>query len=155
MSNQEPFHDRLGQEDVLQTVLVNTPPEKEEEEEKEGGTRESKRRHHNGNAREGSKSCQSESPDQAAAVAVGTVETAKEDEVLLDGSVDHVDALPTNLQYSMVDLLCTLISMATYIFDLSMDVIVAVYFYHLAVTHDIYHYWCRKMVDGCCPWGFA
>ncbi len=31
--------------------------------------------------------------------------------------------------------------MATYILDLSMDVVVAVYFYHLAVSHGIYHYW--------------
>ena len=56
-------------------------------------------------------------------------------------SVDAVDALPANLRYSNFDLFCTLISIATYVFDLAMDVIVAVYFYHLAVGHGIYHYW--------------
>ncbi len=54
---------------------------------------------------------------------------------------DHVDALPAEKRYSCMDLLCTVISMATYVFDLSMDVVVAVYFYHLAVSHGIYHYW--------------
>ena len=56
-------------------------------------------------------------------------------------SFDSVDALPVDKRYSCLDLLCTLVSMATYILDLSMDVVVAVYFYHLAVSHGIYHYW--------------
>lgn len=54
---------------------------------------------------------------------------------------DEVDALPERMAYSNFDLLCTLISLATYVFDLVMDVVIAVYFYHLAVTHGIYHYW--------------
>eukprot|EP00088_Acartia_fossae_P004312 TRINITY_DN11844_c0_g1_i5.p1 TRINITY_DN11844_c0_g1~~TRINITY_DN11844_c0_g1_i5.p1 ORF type:complete len:588 (-),score=83.91 TRINITY_DN11844_c0_g1_i5:364-2127(-) len=54
---------------------------------------------------------------------------------------DEVDALPENLRYNWFDLLCTLISIVTYIVDLVMDCIVAYYFYHLAVNHGIYHYW--------------
>jgi hypothetical protein len=54
---------------------------------------------------------------------------------------DEVDALPENLRYNWFDLLCTLISIATYVVDLVMDCIVAYYFYHLAVNHGIYHYW--------------
>jgi len=54
---------------------------------------------------------------------------------------DEVDALPENLRYNWFDLLCTLISIATYIADLVMDCVVAYYFYHLATKHGIYHYW--------------
>ncbi|XP_023324676.1 XK-related protein 4 isoform X2 [Eurytemora carolleeae] len=54
---------------------------------------------------------------------------------------DEVDALPETLRYNWFDLLCTLISIVTYIMDLVMDCIVAYYFYHLAVDHGIYHYW--------------
>jgi hypothetical protein len=54
---------------------------------------------------------------------------------------DEVDALPESLRYSWFDLLCTLISITTYLTDLVMDCIVAYYFYHLAVDHGIYHYW--------------
>ena len=55
--------------------------------------------------------------------------------------VDEVDALPSNLSYSNFDLLCTMISVLTYAFDLGMDCAVAYYFYHLASEHGIYHYW--------------
>eukprot|EP00095_Tigriopus_kingsejongensis_P001254 maker-scaffold374_size191929-snap-gene-0.33 protein:Tk01254 transcript:maker-scaffold374_size191929-snap-gene-0.33-mRNA-1 annotation:"hypothetical protein DAPPUDRAFT_43071" len=55
--------------------------------------------------------------------------------------LDEVDALPSSPKYTNLDLLCTLISIGTYIFDLIMDTIVAAYFYHLGVTHGIYHYW--------------
>ncbi len=54
---------------------------------------------------------------------------------------DQCDALPAVLRYSNLDLACTLVSVATYMLDLAMDVVVAVYFYHLGVTHGIYHYW--------------
>lgn len=54
---------------------------------------------------------------------------------------DDIDALPKNLRYNWFDLLCTLISMTTYIADVVMDCVVAYYFYHLAVDHGIYHYW--------------
>jgi len=54
---------------------------------------------------------------------------------------DMVDALPENLRYNWFDLLCTLISIVTYMVDLVMDCVVAYYFYHLAVNHGIYHYW--------------
>ena len=54
---------------------------------------------------------------------------------------DEVDALPKNLRYSNFDLICTFISTITYVFDLVMDIIVAIYFYHLGVNHGIYHYW--------------
>ena len=56
-------------------------------------------------------------------------------------SVDEVDALPHNLKYSIFDLFCTLISILTYVADLIMDIVVAVYFYHLGVNYGIYHYW--------------
>lgn len=54
---------------------------------------------------------------------------------------DEVDALPKELRYSNFDLLCTVISILTYLFDLAMDVTVALYFYHLGVSHGVYHYW--------------
>ena len=54
---------------------------------------------------------------------------------------DEVDALPANLRYSNFDLMYTLISVLTYLFDLVMDCAVAYYFYHLAAEHGIYHYW--------------
>ncbi|XP_040568444.1 XK-related protein 6 [Lepeophtheirus salmonis] len=54
---------------------------------------------------------------------------------------DDVDALPSNLQYTNFDLLCTVISILTYLFDLAMDCIVAFYFYHLGIKYGIYHYW--------------
>jgi len=54
---------------------------------------------------------------------------------------DEVDALPETLRYNWFDLLCTLISIVTYLMDLVMDCIVAYYFYHLGVNHGIYHYW--------------
>jgi len=44
---------------------------------------------------------------------------------------DEVDSLPHDLRYSNFDLLCTVISILTYLFDLAMDVTVASYFYHL------------------------
>ena len=56
-------------------------------------------------------------------------------------TTDEVDALPANLRYSNFDLMYTLISVLTYIFDLVMDCAVAYYFYHLAAEHGIYHYW--------------
>ena len=55
--------------------------------------------------------------------------------------IDEVDALPANLRYSNFDLMYTLISVLTYLFDLVMDCAVAYYFYHLAAEHGIYHYW--------------
>lgn len=55
--------------------------------------------------------------------------------------LDEVDAIPSSPNYSNFDLFCTFISIVTYIFDLVMDTIVAAYFYHLGVTHGIYHYW--------------
>ena len=54
---------------------------------------------------------------------------------------DETDALPENLRYNVFDLLCTLISILTYVVDIVMDCVVAYYFYHLAVDHGIYHYW--------------
>jgi len=54
---------------------------------------------------------------------------------------DEVDALPESLRYNWFDLLCTLISIVTYVSDLVMDCVVAYYFYHLATEHGIYHYW--------------
>ena len=68
---------------------------------------------------------------------------AKEVTSLIPAGVDkdEVDALPPNLRYSNFDFLCTILSVATYVFDLVMDVIVAAYFYHLGVTHGVYHYW--------------
>jgi hypothetical protein len=65
--------------------------------------------------------------------------TLKEKHSLL--SEDEADALPAGCRYGNFDLLCTVISIVTYIADLVMDIIVAVYFYHLAVSHGIYHYW--------------
>ena len=59
----------------------------------------------------------------------------------LSGGRDEVDALPESLRYCWFDLLCTFISIVTYVVDLVMDCIVAYYFYHLAVDHGIYHYW--------------
>ena len=56
-------------------------------------------------------------------------------------TTDEVDALPANLRYSNFDLMYTLISVLTYLFDLVMDCAVAYYFYHLAAEHGIYHYW--------------
>lgn len=56
-------------------------------------------------------------------------------------SVDEIDALPKNLKYGTFDLFCTLVSIVTYVADLAMDIVVAVYFYHLGVNHGIYHYW--------------
>ena len=55
--------------------------------------------------------------------------------------LDEIDALPSNLRYSNFDLMYTLISVLTYLFDLFMDCAVAYYFYHLAAEHGIYHYW--------------
>ncbi|TRY68474.1 hypothetical protein TCAL_09655, partial [Tigriopus californicus] len=55
--------------------------------------------------------------------------------------LDEVDAIPSSPKYSNFDFFCTIISIATYIFDLVMDTVVAAYFYHLGVTHGIYHYW--------------
>ncbi len=83
--------------------------------------------------------CQNEAAPTARDIA--RVEGDESQFPLLDGSGDCVDALPEDKSYSCLDLLCTLISVATYVFDLSMDVIVAVYFYHLAASHGIYHYW--------------
>ena len=54
---------------------------------------------------------------------------------------DEVDALPSKLQYTNFDMLCTIVSMLTYLFDLVMDCTVAFYFYHLGVHHGVYHYW--------------
>lgn len=54
---------------------------------------------------------------------------------------DEIDALPSKLRYNNFDLLCTIISILTYLFDLVMDCVVAIYFYHLGVSHGIYHYW--------------
>jgi len=54
---------------------------------------------------------------------------------------DETDALPESLRYNVFDLLCTLISILTYVVDIVMDCVVAYYFYHLAVDHGIYHYW--------------
>jgi len=56
-------------------------------------------------------------------------------------TTDTVDALPSRLKYSNFDLLCTVVSMLTYLFDLVMDCMVAFYFYHLGVSHGVYHYW--------------
>ena len=42
--------------------------------------------------------------------------------------------------YSNLDILYTLMSLGTYCFDLVMDIVVAVYFYNLAVNGE-YHYW--------------
>ena len=55
--------------------------------------------------------------------------------------IDETDALPESLRYNVFDLLCTLISILTYVVDIVMDCVVAYYFYHLAVDHGIYHYW--------------
>ena len=49
--------------------------------------------------------------------------------------VDEPDALPPSLHYGNFDFLCTVISIATYLADLIMDIIVCVYFYHLAVSN--------------------
>ena len=54
---------------------------------------------------------------------------------------DVVDALPSDLRYSCIDILYTLVSILTYLFDLVMDCAVAFYFYHLGVSHGVYHYW--------------
>ena len=64
-----------------------------------------------------------------------------ESESLLDGQreEDFVDALPKSLRYSNFDIFCTLLSIGTYLLDLAMDIVVAVYFYHLAISHGIYH----------------
>ena len=53
--------------------------------------------------------------------------------------VDEPDALPPSLHYGNFDFLCTVISVVTYLADLIMDIIVCVYFYHLAV--DSRHFW--------------
>lgn len=55
--------------------------------------------------------------------------------------LDEPDALPSKLHYSFLDLVCTLISILTYLFDLAMDCAIAYYFYHLGALHGIYHYW--------------
>lgn len=56
-------------------------------------------------------------------------------------AIDETDALPEGLRYNWFDLLCTMISILTYVLDVVMDCVVAYYFYHLAVDHGIYHYW--------------
>jgi len=56
-------------------------------------------------------------------------------------SIDETDALPESLRYNWFDLMCTLISVLTYLADLSMDCIIAYYFYHLSSAHGIHHYW--------------
>lgn len=56
-------------------------------------------------------------------------------------SIDETDSLPKKLNYTCFDLFCTLVSILTYVADLVMDIVVAVYFYHLGVNHGIYHYW--------------
>jgi len=56
-------------------------------------------------------------------------------------AIDETDALPESLRYNWFDLLCTMISIVTYVLDVVMDCIVAYYFYHLAVDHGIYHFW--------------
>lgn len=61
----------------------------------------------------------------------------EEEEVFLD----QVDALPPTLRYSNFDLLCTSISIFTYLFDLVMDCVVAFHFFHLGINHGVYHYW--------------
>ena len=61
--------------------------------------------------------------------------------IIEENIIDEVDALPANLRYSNFDLMYTLISVLTYLFDLVMDCAVAYYFYHLAAEHGIYHYW--------------
>lgn len=53
--------------------------------------------------------------------------------------VDEPDALPPSLHYGNFDFFCTVISIVTYLADLIMDIIVCVYFYHLAVSDR--HYW--------------
>lgn len=52
---------------------------------------------------------------------------------------DEPDALPPSLHYGNFDFFCTVISIVTYLADLIMDLIVCVYFYHLAVSSR--HYW--------------
>ena len=71
------------------------------------------------------------------------IKTHQEEEMqdLIDNHFDDVDALPVHLKYSNFDVFCTFVSIVTYVFDLAMDIIVAVYFYHLGVSHGIYHYW--------------
>jgi len=64
-----------------------------------------------------------------------------EGEAWLLGEVDSVDALPSKMTYTFMDFSCTMLSVGSYVFDLAMDVIVTAYFYHLAVSHGIYHYW--------------
>lgn len=65
----------------------------------------------------------------------------KNEEALLEKKLDEIDALPTHLRYNNFDLSCTIISILTYLFDLVMDCVVAYHFFHLAVTHGVYHYW--------------
>lgn len=60
---------------------------------------------------------------------------------LLPPTLDEIDALPPSLRYNNFDMLCTIISISTYLFDLVMDCIVAFHFFHLGVTHGVYHYW--------------
>ena len=59
----------------------------------------------------------------------------KENNSLLRNGYDETDALPSNLRYNNFDLICSLISILTYLFDLIMDCVVAFYFYHLGVSH--------------------
>ena len=56
-------------------------------------------------------------------------------------SIDETDALPESLRYNWFDLMCTLISVVTYLADLTMDCVIAYYFYHLSSAHGIHHYW--------------
>ena len=56
-------------------------------------------------------------------------------------SIDETDALPESLRYNWFDLMCTLISVLTYLADLVMDCVIAYYFYHLSSAHGIHHYW--------------
>ena len=56
-------------------------------------------------------------------------------------SIDETDALPESLRYNWFDLMCTLISVLTYLADLAMDCVIAYYFYHLSSAHGIHHYW--------------
>ncbi len=66
---------------------------------------------------------------------------SKEEASSLLGGIDEVDALPPRMHYGVMDFAFMIISIVTYIADLTMDIIVCVYFYHLAVNHGIYHYW--------------
>ena len=65
------------------------------------------------------------------AIILNSASEEKDSLLFVEQPIDTVDALPSKKHYSNFDFLVGIISIVSYVFDLSMDIIVAVYFYHL------------------------